>query len=178
MERHPGDQNTEVLPALEIFSVGQHHGEYFSETDLDRMAEASLAEGCFPQVAAVPIEAIDRRVGDWDATLLKELESRHGIPVERDRLPVEQQGPGPQLSDDLGDVWEGSTAILRVARLEGHVRSLLVGQDALPIVLLLVHPRGTMKRLAHEGCQHRMDPEGNALTLSQGGEPGLHSPRA
>ncbi len=68
MERHPGDQTTEVLPALEIFSVGQHHGEYFSETDLDRMAEASLAEGCLPQVAAVPIEAIEHGVDDRDAT--------------------------------------------------------------------------------------------------------------
>ncbi len=64
MERHPGDQKTEILPALEIFSAGQHHGEHFSETDLDRMAEASRQCGF-----EVPLRLA---AGDGDALLKPE----------------------------------------------------------------------------------------------------------
>src|SRR5262249_22057109 len=76
---------------------------------------------------------------------------------------IEQDRPIRKRPDRSRDVGEALGAVLRVARKQCHLGTLLVGEDAKPVVLLLVDPTGRVEGRIHQTRQHGSHAKGNAV---------------
>src|SRR5262249_11944139 len=108
-------------------------------------------------------EAIEYRVDGRNLSLLKKLESRDEFSVESHDLSIEQDRPIRKRPDRSRDVGVALGAVLRVARKQCHLGTLLVGEDAKPVVLLLVDQTGRVEGRIHKPRQHGSHAKGNAV---------------
>ncbi len=156
--RHPGDQPTTVLEAMEIFSAGQHRGERFSEGDLDAMARASRECG---------FDAPLRLAAGEDALLKPEAAPSFGwltnVRREGSRLVADAVGVPRKLADLIakGAYTEISTEIydnykISSGRWPRVVRSVVLSGGQMPRVGSLADLEKLYSRTDEAGREYRI----------------------
>ena len=99
----------------------------------------------------------------WNVAALKQLKSRDVLRVERDDLAVEQQRSIRELADSVGYDGKCSGAIVLISREQGYLRAFLIREDSVAVVFFLIDPTGSIERFWHQGREHGIYAEGDAL---------------
>ncbi len=82
--------------------------------------------------------------------------------IEGHDLPMEQQGARRQCTNGGSNFWT-QTAIFVIPRKKGDSVAFLVSKNPISVVLLLIYPRGLIKRFRNECRKHRVYAKRNSV---------------
>src|SRR5262249_59012248 len=95
-----------------------------------------------PQVVPVQFNEVEgvEEYALVSAVVADEIERRHALVVASNRLPIDDAGARAQACQRLDDQREAAREVIAGTAVEPHLRAVLAGNDAEPVMLNLMQP--------------------------------------
>jgi hypothetical protein len=144
-----------------------------SMCSLNRMPAPALvrmdASVALAQVFAVQLDQVEavEEHAVIIAVVANVFKRRHAIVIARDRLSIDDAGARAQAGQRFDDQWEAPRQLIARAAVQPHARAILASNDPEAVVLNLMQPQLTGRRLLGFCRQARLDEPGRQGTRTR-----------